>query len=112
MQIRPSSADREAWLAASLTTPHAQRPMAHPQSDGGLLVLKWYQAHTLNSPVVNVTGAGDSLVGSLLASIIHGGKDENPFHHPSRLDSAVNRAQEAAVRSLQSPFAVVRDLHS
>ena len=109
MQIRPGPADREAWLLASSTLAHAQRPIIHLQPDGVLLVLKWYQAHVLRGPVVNVTGAGDSLVGSLLASVVHGGEDGNPFHHPSRLDSAVRRAQDAAVCSLRSPFAVACD---
>lgn len=110
MQIHPNATDREAWLAASSTPRHSQRPIVHSQSDGGLLVLKWYEAHTLEGPVVNVTGAGDSLVGSLLGSITHGGMSKDPFHHPSRLDSAIQRAQNAAVRSLQSSFAVARDL--
>jgi pseudouridine-5'-phosphate glycosidase/pseudouridine kinase len=108
MQIRPGPADHEAWLLAS-TSIHAQRPIVHLQPDGGLIVLKWYQAHVPRGRVVNVTGAGDSLVGSLLASVVHGGEDGNPFHHPSRLDSAIGRAQDAAVCSLQSPFAVARD---
>lgn len=69
------------------------------------MVLKHFPAHQIDQ-VVNVTGAGDSLVGSLLASLVSASADANPFHDPLELSNAVERAQRAAVLSLQSPLAV------
>ena len=58
---------------------------------GNSLVLKHYPAETLDSKsLVNVTGAGDSLVGSLLASLL-----QNPtgFQNPQLLDQIISQAQ-------------------
>jgi pseudouridine-5'-phosphate glycosidase/pseudouridine kinase len=53
--------------------------------------------------VVNVTGAGDSIVGYLLASLIC-----NPgvLNHPNTLKDVIDAAQTAAVLTLQSSHAV------
>lgn len=61
---------------------------------------------------MNVTGAGDSLVGSMLGSITHlnangeSGSGEGVLNHPERMDEVIGRAQRAAVLSLHSEFAV------
>ena len=63
--------------------------------DGELVVLKHFPALELPpSGVVNVTGAGDSLVGSLLASVVQNPKT---FNDPATLDMAINRAQQVWV---------------
>jgi len=51
----------------------------------------------------NVTGAGDSFVGALLATLA-----EKPlaFYHPQILEKAISIAQKAAVATLQSLSAV------
>lgn len=113
MQISPIQDDHGAWTLASSVLPHPYRPVVHQTTTGNLLVLRWYPAHKVNGPVVNVTGAGDSLVGSLLASVVDGQqRGGNPFHHPARLDAAIERAQAAAVLSLKSQYAVSPHLSS
>jgi len=66
------------------------------------VVLQHVPGLTVES-IVNVTGAGDTLVGFLLASFVH-----NPalFQHPKTLNETVNAAQRAAVLTLQSRQAV------
>ncbi|KAF8303309.1 hypothetical protein DL93DRAFT_2090328 [Clavulina sp. PMI_390] len=112
MRISPAPSDRAAWIAASSVPISPSRPFVHTiPNSSDLLVLRWYPAHTLTTPIVNVTGAGDSLVGSLLASIIQGEMaKEDPFCHPGRLDEVMRRAQGAAVLSLQSTQAVAPEL--
>lgn len=66
-----------------------------------ILLLKHYPARPLDRPIVNVTGAGDSLVGSLLADLT---QCENLA--PESLDNIVHRAQRAAILSLYSSEAV------
>jgi len=89
-------------------------PWAHKRSDpsqrcviarghsGGLLVLQHFPPHDIET-VVNVTGAGDSFVGALLASLV---RNPKTFQDPRTLDGAISAAQHAAILSLQSEFAV------
>ncbi|KAG8809598.1 hypothetical protein FRC17_003368 [Serendipita sp. 399] len=75
-----------------------------------IFTLKHYPAISLEaSSVVNVTGAGDSLVGSLLASI-----SSNPdiMQSPELVDKMIHRAQQAAVLTLGSNLAVSPELGS
>ena len=68
------------------------------------IVVQHFPALTLRqTEIVNVTGAGDSFVGSLLASIL-----QNPliFQAPQTLREAITSAQRAAVFSLQSLHAI------
>lgn len=53
--------------------------------------------------VTNVTGAGDSFVGAILASL-----SQNPktFFNPKDLEQTITTAQQAAVLTLQSDLAV------
>jgi len=70
-----------------------------------LLVLKHYPAIPIEgADVVNVTGAGDSFAGALLAGISQG--LGGGLGTPQALDRVVTRAQRAAVLSLSSPEAV------
>lgn len=55
----------------------------------------------------NVTGAGDSLVGALLASLV---SEPELFQSPRATRKALAQAQQAAVYTLQSPEAVSRRL--
>jgi pseudouridine-5'-phosphate glycosidase/pseudouridine kinase len=81
------------------------------RSGGGqeLIVFKHFPAFTLaQGAVVNVTGAGDSFVGSLLASLLL-----NPVAlHPKSLSQTIHSAQRAAVLTLQSSRAVSPKLSS
>lgn len=111
MHILSSEAQASSWSLSTVRT--SGRQIVVKPTNGSILVLKYFPAHTLttsgfeHSNVVNVTGAGDSLVGSLLASVVSNNSDSlNPFFDPYRLDAAVDRAQKAAILTLQSPFAV------
>ncbi|GJJ13915.1 hypothetical protein Clacol_008172 [Clathrus columnatus] len=66
-----------------------------------VLVLKHYSAVAFKQEIVNVTGAGDSFVGSLLTDLMW---DE--LLCPTRLDEIIDKAQCAAVLSLTSAEAV------
>ncbi|KAI5121288.1 hypothetical protein M0805_002331 [Coniferiporia weirii] len=69
-----------------------------------VVVLKHFPAISMaRDEVVSDTGAGDSLVGALCASIVD---DPSTFHHATKLDTAIRLAQEAAVLSLHSVRAV------
>jgi pseudouridylate synthase / pseudouridine kinase len=68
------------------------------------VILKHYPSLPVaDDAIVNVTGAGDSLVGSILASL-----SDNPraFEHPQQLDRVIRQAQSAAILTLQSSLAV------
>ena len=52
---------------------------------------------------MNATGAGDTLVGALLAEIV---QDPAVFEDVERMDGAVDKAQAAAVKTLKSSLAV------
>jgi pseudouridine-5'-phosphate glycosidase/pseudouridine kinase len=89
-------------------------PWAHRRSDpsqrcviargnsGELLVLQHFPALHIDK-VVNVTGAGDSFVGALLANLV---RNPRTFQDPKTLSDAISAAQRAAILSLQSQFAV------
>jgi len=71
---------------------------------GDIVVLEHFPAnHLLPESIVNVTGAGDTLVASVLASLV-----QNPrgFEDPGSLKKIMEDAQVAAVLTLQSEFAV------
>ena len=68
-----------------------------------LLVLKHYPAFPIEgADIVNVTGAGDSFAGALLAALCQGGGLDTP----QAMDKVVERAQRASVLALCSPEAV------
>ncbi|KAJ1311029.1 hypothetical protein OPQ81_009535 [Rhizoctonia solani] len=73
-------------------------------SDGSAIIVQYFPGHALGQTGVhNVTGAGDTLVGALLASLVH---NEAIFRQPRRLEKAINLAQKCAVLTIGSEFAV------
>jgi pseudouridine-5'-phosphate glycosidase/pseudouridine kinase len=95
--------------ADSLTSPWAQKRSDPSEryviargTNGETIVLQHFPALSINN-VINVTGAGDSFVGALLAKLV-----QNPklCQNPKSLHSAIFSAQRAAVLSLQSSCAV------
>jgi pseudouridine-5'-phosphate glycosidase/pseudouridine kinase len=69
-----------------------------------VFVLKHFPAMLLDSSaVINVTGAGDSLVGSILASLASNSEAMQDVGSVTRM---VNRAQQAAALTLRSDMAV------
>ncbi|QRW05163.1 indigoidine synthase A family protein [Ceratobasidium sp. AG-Ba] len=85
------------------------RPIDHQivsrASDGSALIIRHFPAYALPASLatINVTGAGDSLVGALLAALAHKG---DIFSTPTELSTAIDLGQRCAVETIQSPFAV------
>ena len=85
--------------------------VAAATSTGESLVVKYFPPLKVDSQeVVSTTGAGDSLVGSLLADLTVGGPET--LHHVGKLEIAMERAQRAAVMSLMSRKAVSPSLRA
>ncbi len=84
------------------TTNLKQRQVIAHGKDGSAVVLKHYPAEALaQEELVNVTGAGDTLVGSLLASLV---QNRGMFSSPALLDEAIVRAQKVScLVSMSSP---------
>ncbi|KAI9512927.1 indigoidine synthase A-like protein [Russula earlei] len=71
---------------------------------GETVVIKHYPAHGIDPrSVISVTGAGDSLVGAILAALA---QDLSAFGNPESLDDVIKLGQSAAIETLRSPFAV------
>ncbi|TFY72885.1 hypothetical protein EVG20_g132 [Dentipellis fragilis] len=88
--------------ALERSNPRRRYIVAHGRSE--TVVLKHFPAHELaGNTAVNVTGAGDSLVGALLAMLT-----ENPslFQDEKMMDDAIEVAQRAAIATLGSELAV------
>ncbi|KDQ16278.1 hypothetical protein BOTBODRAFT_30983 [Botryobasidium botryosum FD-172 SS1] len=102
MHLDAEEARKSGWYTAKSSL--AERLLVVKSVAGDVIILKHFPAHKIEQ-VVNVTGAGDSLVGSLLASLVSV-ETMGPFHDPVELQRAVGRAQSAAIMSLQSPLAV------
>jgi pseudouridylate synthase / pseudouridine kinase len=72
-------------------------------------MLKYFPARPLEvGAIVNVTGAGDTLVGSLLASSLKGGS--TLFEDDIKLALAIDSAQKAACATLKCEEAVSPDV--
>jgi pseudouridine-5'-phosphate glycosidase/pseudouridine kinase len=92
---------RGAW-APVRSNAGARIAVSHAGAD--TVVLRHFPALALaDGEMVNSTGAGDSLVGSLLADLV---RDPGVLDDPHSLERAVDRAQRAAILTLQSPLAV------
>ncbi|PVF94479.1 hypothetical protein CPB86DRAFT_876337 [Serendipita vermifera] len=102
LAMRAPSTPGNLW-AQEKTDPRSRRQIIF-KGRSSIFVLKHFPAILLNpSELVNVTGAGDSLVGASLASLV-----ERPdvMQNPALVDAMVQRAQQAAVLTLQSNLAV------
>jgi pseudouridine-5'-phosphate glycosidase/pseudouridine kinase len=100
MRINARDALTSPW--AHRRSDSSQRCVIARGNSGDLLVLQHFPAHHIET-VVNVTGAGDSFVGALLASLV---QNRKAFQDPKTLNDAISAAQRAAILSLQSEFAV------
>lgn len=89
------------------TQPEQRQLVARGKSS--ILVLKHYPAIPIkHEKIVNVTGAGDSFVGSLLAAITK----DNALNTPRSLDELIEHAQSTALLTLCSSDAVSPLIHS
>ncbi|KAH9004257.1 indigoidine synthase A-like protein [Lactarius hatsudake] len=100
--------DRPTAWAGERTDIQRRQIVAHGKSE--LVVIKHYLAHEIDpQSVVSVTGAGDSLVGAILATLT---QNSSTFDTPELVDQVIALAQSAAVQTLQSPLAVSPSLSS
>jgi pseudouridine-5'-phosphate glycosidase/pseudouridine kinase len=105
-RISRSDVDKSGW--ANLRSNANERYVIARGTSQDMLVLQHQSAlHVDTKTVLNVTGAGDSLVGSVLADLV-----ESPtlFHSPASSRQTLRRAQRAAVLTLQSRHAVSPEL--
>ncbi|KAF8905531.1 indigoidine synthase A-like protein [Gymnopilus junonius] len=104
MCIAAHEAPHSGWANARSNI--RQRYVVAHGNSGETLVLQHFPSLPVES-VANVTGAGDTFVGALLATLAN---DSTVLYHPSRLGDAINTAQKAAVLTLQSHSAVSPEL--
>jgi pseudouridine-5'-phosphate glycosidase/pseudouridine kinase len=104
MRISGRDAAMSQW-AQEHSNLFRRRIVAHGTSSGEIVVLLHVPGLSLpKESILNVTGAGDTLVGSILASLVL--QEMGTFSHPSSLDDALHAGQQAAVLTLQSCHAV------
>ncbi|KAJ7900296.1 Indigoidine synthase A like protein-domain-containing protein [Mycena olivaceomarginata] len=92
--MRLSGKDAEGWIHER-SNPRRRYVVAHGDSE--TLILQHFPPHP--TVVVNTTGAGDSFVGALLASLQ---THPNPLGNPTALVQVVDKCQKAASLTLQS----------
>ncbi|KAG1881606.1 Indigoidine synthase A like protein-domain-containing protein [Suillus tomentosus] len=103
MRFTGDDAAESSWSTES-TNHHRRYVVSHSPTSGDIVVLQHFPAMQLSSDaLVNTTGAGDSLVGALLATLVQSPK---AFHSTISLQRTIDIAQHAALLSLQSPLAV------
>lgn len=91
-RIPPSLAQQSPWAYERSNV--RERQIVSQGRDGGVVVLKHHPAmHLVPEDVVNVTGAGDTLVGSVLATLV---QQPDAFHHPHKLNALVTKAQQVS----------------
>lgn len=100
MRIDPEDANNSVWKHQRSNP--MQRHVVAAGKTGSIIVVRHFPAMPLQS-LVNVTGAGDSFVGALLAILA-----EMPlaFYHPQALEKAISTAHKAAIATLQCRSAV------
>ncbi|TFK57060.1 indigoidine synthase A-like protein [Heliocybe sulcata] len=102
--MRTNAAASPIW-ASERSNIHTRSIVAHGgTSVREIVVLKHFPATSVDpAAIVNVTGAGDSLVGSILASLV---RSPSAFEDTRTMDEAIDLAQRSAVMTLQSANAV------
>ena len=100
MRISPKDALNSVW-AHKRSNPLERYIVAHGNSKE-ITFIQHFPSLPIET-ISNVTGAGDSFVGALLACLAH---DYSTMYDPSGLQDLVTIAQKAAVLTLQSHSAV------
>ena len=104
MRVSGRNAVMSQW-AQEQSNIFKRRIVSHGTSSKEIVVLLHIPGPPLlKESIVNVTGAGDTLVGSMLASLLL--QEMGTFSHPASLEDAMDAAQRAAVLTLQSSLAV------
>ncbi|KAF9237314.1 indigoidine synthase A-like protein [Melanogaster broomeanus] len=107
--MRLNKAEASIW-AMERSNPRSRYITAHSQSSDEIVVVQHFPPlQVAQDARLNTTGAGDSLVGALLAVLA-----QNPkaFDSPVTLTKALDIAQQAAFLTLHSPYAVSPSLSS
>jgi pseudouridine-5'-phosphate glycosidase/pseudouridine kinase len=100
--MRVPNTPGNAW-AQETSDPRSRRQIIS-KGRGAIYVLKHFPTIPLStSDIINVTGAGDSLVGSILASLV---TNPDTMQHPALVIHMIARAQQAAVLTLKNDLAV------
>ncbi|KAK7064265.1 Indigoidine synthase A-like protein [Favolaschia claudopus] len=98
MRFSDEHAQCSGW-SGERSNPQSRYVVVH--GSGTILVVQHFPPH--KTPVVNTTGAGDSFVGGILASL----QDSlNTLGDPTSLNKSVQRSQKAACLTLQSQYSV------
>lgn len=101
--MRSDRTEASAW-AEQRSDPHRRYIVAlSPTSDEMVVVQHFPPLQATPGTTLNTTGAGDSLVGALLAVLA---QNSYAFNSPSALSKTLDIAQRAAIMTLQSPHAV------
>ncbi|KAG9222759.1 hypothetical protein CCMSSC00406_0004673 [Pleurotus cornucopiae] len=102
-RLDPETLAQSGWAKNDQLPPNA---IVAEVASGEAVVIAYFPALVAKT-LVNVTGAGDSFVGALLASMM-----EHPslFQEPKLLDDAIHLAQQAAILTLASPLAVAPEI--
>jgi len=103
MQLPGEVAARSGWLADPVAV---DRCVVSTNDHLAMIVVQHFPA--IHVPdVVNVTGAGDTFVGALLANLV---KDPKLFQQPDRLAKCISLAQLATTLTLRSSHSVSPEL--
>jgi len=100
MYVSPEAASNSGWRQER-SNPRQGYVVATGKS-GEIVIIRHFPALPIQLPL-NVTGAGDSFVGGLLATLAN---EPTGLYHPRSLSEVLSTAQRAAVLTLQSPLAV------
>lgn len=101
--LDPEMLAQSGWAKSGQLPPNA---VVAEVASGEAVVIAYFPALVAKT-LVNVTGAGDSFVGALLASMM---KYPSLFQEPKLLDEAIHLAQQAAILTLASPLAVAPEI--
>jgi pseudouridine-5'-phosphate glycosidase/pseudouridine kinase len=105
--MRFSADNPTAWVGER-SDARRRQVVVHGKAES--IVMKHFPAHTIDpQSVVSVTGAGDSLVGTILAALA---QNPSAFSSPETLDDVMALAQSAAIETLRSSSAVSPSLSS
>ncbi|KAG5342133.1 hypothetical protein C0989_005314 [Termitomyces sp. Mn162] len=101
MRISGSGMMKSLWAGVNSEISQ-RRIIARGSSNECAAIVQHFPPHPVGK-VLNVTGAGDSFVGALLANLAH---QSYILDNPAGLANAISMAQNAAILSLQSNLAV------
>ena len=101
---------RQTKWSSERSNIHKRYIVSNGSGNGDIVVLHHFPANHLPAEsIVNVTGAGDTLVASVLASLV---QDPKAFEDPKSLKETMEDAQTAAVLTLKSEYPVSPSLSS